>query len=102
MSAYGTKRTCNYCPAMSAFGGKANIVWTERDVRTSAFLSPPLCFHVGERRVSAGTKKLPAPSGGKAEVLVRHLISHLGRERTSTSCATLPKATSRDLRCAIV
>jgi hypothetical protein len=28
MSAYGTKRTSNYCPAMSAFGGKADIVAT--------------------------------------------------------------------------
>jgi hypothetical protein len=25
MSAFGTKRTSNYCPAMSAFGGKADI-----------------------------------------------------------------------------
>jgi hypothetical protein len=24
-SAFGTKRTSNYCPAMSAFGGKADI-----------------------------------------------------------------------------
>jgi hypothetical protein len=30
MSAYGTKRTSNYPPAMSAFGGKADI--DEREI----------------------------------------------------------------------
>ena len=32
MSAFGTKGTLNCRPAMSAFGGKADMVISERDV----------------------------------------------------------------------
>jgi len=33
MSAFGTKRTSRHSQAMSAFGGKADIVWTRINVR---------------------------------------------------------------------
>jgi len=33
MSGIGTKRTFNYRPAMSAFGGKADIAVSKRHVR---------------------------------------------------------------------
>jgi len=32
-SAFGTKRTCQSLSAMSAFGGKADVDWTKRNVR---------------------------------------------------------------------
>src|SRR5690349_22091056 len=40
MSAFGTKRTCRRCPAMSAFGGKADMAISERD--DSARMFPKL------------------------------------------------------------
>jgi hypothetical protein len=90
-SAFGTKRTCQSCRSMSAFGGKADL---SRDRQTIAIL----CVHALVRRATPSLKTLGHPSrcaAGSPGILLS--IAAKVACSVATTCAPSPTAAATRL-----